>query len=70
MTLTAERPRVSGASIKPSPEEIHALFGQGDLVPVYSTRLADLEPRDNIDIQSFIWIVGEYRKGDGASEGA
>ncbi|QKV17357.1 hypothetical protein [Oricola thermophila] len=25
--------------------------------------LADLKPRDGIDIQSFIWIVGDYREG-------
>ncbi len=33
---------------------------------VYATRRAigSLEPRDNIDIQSFIWVVGEYREGD------
>src|SRR5512134_1240608 len=29
--------------IKPSREEVHHLFEQGDLVPVYRTLLADLE---------------------------
>ncbi|KDA00718.1 hypothetical protein [Hyphomonas oceanitis] len=31
------------------------------------TELADLQPRDNIDIQSFIWVVGAYKETD-ASE--
>jgi hypothetical protein len=28
------------------------------------TAIASLEPRDNLDIQSFIWVVGEYREED------
>ena len=24
--------------------------------------LSDLAPRDRIDIQSFIWVVGDYQK--------
>lgn len=26
--------------------------------------LADLQPKDNIDIQSFIWVVGAYKEND------
>ena len=26
--------------------------------------IAQLQPRDNIDIQAFIWVVGEYGDGD------
>ncbi|MGF1504494.1 MAG: hypothetical protein ACFB51_05065, partial [Anaerolineae bacterium] len=29
--------------IQPGPQQIHTLFEQGDLVPVYKTMLADLE---------------------------
>lgn len=32
------------------------------LVEKTTQELAGLEPRDRIDIQSFIWIVGEYRE--------
>lgn len=35
-----------------------------DLVETTRTAISTLEPRDNIDIQSFIWVVGEYRDGD------
>lgn len=31
-----------------------------DLAEKTANRLSDLEPRDRIDIQSFIWVVGEY----------
>jgi hypothetical protein len=31
-----------------------------DLVTVTEGRISDLEPRDRIDVQSFIWIVGGY----------
>jgi hypothetical protein len=34
-----------------------------DLVDRTAAELADLGPRDRIDIQSFIWIVGKYREG-------
>lgn len=33
-----------------------------DLAAETNMQLQDLQPRDNIDIQSFIWIVGEYRE--------
>ena len=33
-----------------------------DLADRTSTELADLAPRDRIDIQSFIWVVGDYRE--------
>lgn len=31
-----------------------------DLVEQTANRLSDLEPHDRIDIQSFIWVVGDY----------
>ena len=33
-----------------------------DLVDQTSNELSDLAPRDRIDIQSFIWVVGDYRE--------
>lgn len=33
-----------------------------DLVKKTEEALKPLKPRDRIDIQSFIWIVGEYRE--------
>lgn len=33
-----------------------------DLVEKTSETLRDLQPRDGIDIQSFIWVVGAYRE--------
>ena len=37
-----------------------------DLMAFTKTELADLRPRDNIDLQSFVWTVGEYKDGDEA----
>lgn len=34
-----------------------------DLVARTEEELADLKPRDRIDIQSFVWVVGDYREG-------
>lgn len=34
-----------------------------DLVRRSALQLADLKPRDRIDIQSFIWVVGDYQEG-------
>lgn len=36
-----------------------------DLVAETSNAIAVLGPRDNIDMQIFIWVVGEYGDGDG-----
>ena len=33
-----------------------------DLADATSNQLSDLAPRDRIDIQSFIWVVGDYRE--------
>ena len=33
-----------------------------DLAARTKMELVDLNPRDGIDIQSFIWIVGAYRE--------
>jgi hypothetical protein len=35
-----------------------------DLVERTSQELSDLMPRDRIDIQSFVWVVGAYREAD------
>jgi hypothetical protein len=32
-----------------------------DLVAKTEAELTDLNPRDRIDIQSFIWVVGDYK---------
>ena len=37
-----------------------------NLVTETERELADLEPRDRIDVQSFIWTVGEYQTGTDA----
>lgn len=40
-----------------------------DLVAKTQRELVDMDPRDRIDIQSFIWVVGNYpERGEGASE--
>lgn len=46
---------------EPNEDTYEALL---DLVATTRTAIASLEPRDNIDIQSFIWVVGEYREED------
>ena len=33
-----------------------------DLADETSNQLSDLAPRDRIDIQSFVWVVGDYRE--------
>ena len=35
-----------------------------DLMAITKAELANLQPRDNIDLQSFVWTVGEYKDGD------
>ena len=32
-----------------------------DLASKTTTELVDLKPRDRIDVQSFIWVVGDYK---------
>lgn len=34
-----------------------------DLTARSRSELQDLDPRDGIDIQSFIWVVGDYKEG-------
>lgn len=46
---------------EPNAETYLALL---DLVEVTRNAIAALTPRDNLDLQSFIWVVGEYREGD------
>ncbi|MCC2601608.1 hypothetical protein [Sphingopyxis yananensis] len=35
-----------------------------DLMAQTAREVADLDPRDNIDLQSLVWIVAEYKEGD------
>ncbi|QZP07219.1 hypothetical protein [Caenibius sp. WL] len=35
-----------------------------DLMAQTGREVADLEPHDNIDLQSLVWIVGEYKEDD------
>lgn len=35
-----------------------------DLMAKANTAVSDLQPRDNIDLQSFVWVVGDYKEGD------
>lgn len=48
-------------SAEPNADTYEALL---DLVHKTRAAIGELEPKDNIDIQSFIWVVGEYRAGD------
>jgi len=32
-----------------------------DLVAKTASELADLKPQDRVDVQSFIWVVGNYK---------
>lgn len=48
-------------SAEPNADTYLALL---DLVATTRTAIAELEPRDNLDIQSFIWVVGKYGDGD------
>jgi hypothetical protein len=34
-----------------------------DLVARTEAELAELAPRDRIDVQSFIWVIGDYKDG-------
>jgi hypothetical protein len=34
-----------------------------DLVEKTEASIADLHPKDRIDVQSFIWVVGDYEDG-------
>jgi hypothetical protein len=40
-----------------------------DLARRTATELADLQPRDRIDVQSFIWVVGAYDEATDAPPG-
>ena len=31
-----------------------------DLAAQTTTAIAELRPRDNVDVQSFVWVVGAY----------
>jgi hypothetical protein len=35
-----------------------------DLASATERELSDLKPRDRIDVQSLIWVVGDYREGE------
>ena len=34
-----------------------------DLADKTTSELSSLKPRDRVDVQSFIWVVGDYRQG-------
>lgn len=38
-----------------------------DLADKASSELSSLKPRDRIDVQSFIWVIGDYRDERDAS---
>ena len=38
-----------------------------DLASRTAEEIAELEPGDRIDVQSFIWVVGNYKEGDAAT---
>ncbi|HEX5958890.1 MAG TPA: hypothetical protein VFY92_09580 [Hyphomicrobiaceae bacterium] len=38
-----------------------------DLASRTAKEIEDLKPRDRIDVQSFIWVVGKYKEGDAAT---
>ncbi|MBH0114366.1 hypothetical protein I5E68_15580 [Novosphingobium sp. YJ-S2-02] len=48
-------------SAEPDAQTYEALL---ELVAETKCEIRQLEPQDNIDIQSFIWVVGEYRDGE------
>ena len=37
-----------------------------DLAARTTEELADLKPRDRIDVRSFIWVIGNYKEGTGS----
>ena len=41
-----------------------------DLATRTSTELSDLRPRDRIDVQSFIWVIGNYPEPEPAGKQA
>lgn len=41
-----------------------------DLVQTTERGIAKLEPKDRIDVQSFIWVVGKYREEDRSIDGS
>ena len=53
-------PLVEGYEASLSPHVYASLL---DMAEGIRTAFADLEPRDMIDIQSVIWVVGDYRDG-------
>jgi hypothetical protein len=38
-----------------------------DLVAKTASELGELKPRDRIDVQNFIWVVGGYKEGNGTA---
>ena len=51
------------ASVYQAPLSYEVYASLLDLVAQTEKELASLKPRDHIDIQSFIWVVGHYKKG-------
>ena len=42
----------------------HPSAGHSDCDVATAAEIADLEPRDRIDVQSFIWAAGRYKEKD------
>jgi hypothetical protein len=59
----AERVGHRFASVYEPGLDIAAYDSLLDLAVQTATELADLNPRDRIDVQSFIWVVGDYKEG-------
>ena len=49
------------ASVYRAQPELDVHLSLLELADETSNELSDLDPRDRIDIQSFIWVVGAYR---------
>ena len=54
------------ASLYSAPLEFNVYSSLLNLTRKTDEELADLAPRDWIDVQSFIWVVGNYRKEEGS----
>ena len=66
-TVTLDFSQRTGLSFHHDYDATPSAAGYADLLTlVDQTRsaISDLHPRDNLDIQSFIWVVGEYREED------
>jgi hypothetical protein len=44
--------------------DIAVYEGLLDLFAKTEAELSDLKPRDRVDVQSFIWVIGNYKQED------